>query len=164
MKRLHVHVAVDDLAESVRFYSTLFGADPTVHEADYAKWMLEDPRVNFAVSARGSAPGLDHLGLQMESAEDLREVASRLNGAGRPILEQKDASCCYARGDKAWVLDPQGIRWESFHTVGALTRYGEDVAPTPIGVDAKSHASEPSACCPAPVAPAGPACCGPAAR
>ncbi len=163
MKRLHVHVAVADLAESVQFYSMLFGTAPTVRQADYAKWMLEDPRVNFAISARGSAPGLDHLGLQMESPEELREVAARLSGAGRPILEQKDASCCYARGDKAWVLDPQGIRWESFHTVGALTSYGEDAAPTRNGVSAAAEPGAASACCPAPAAPAGPACCGPAA-
>jgi len=131
MKRLHVHVAVADLEESVRFYSTLFGVGPSVREADYAKWMLEDPRVNFALSARGRAPGLDHLGLQTESPEELQDVAARLAAAGRPVLEQKDAACCYARSDKAWVQDPQGLRWESFHTHATLTRYGEDAAPAP---------------------------------
>src|SRR5271167_4248607 len=114
MKRLHVHVAIDSLADSIQFYSTLFGRDPTVREVDYAKWILEDPRVNFAISNRGAAPGLDHLGLQMETDEELRDVASRLAAAGRGVLEEKNAACCYARGDKAWVLDPQGIRWESF--------------------------------------------------
>ena len=125
MKRLHVHIAVDDLTASVEFYSTLFGTNPTVREVDYAKWMLEDPRVNFAISARGGAPGLDHLGLQMESDAELRDVAARLAAAGRGVLEEEDAACCYARGDKAWVVDPQGIRWESFHTVGSLTTWGE---------------------------------------
>ena len=129
MKRLHVHVAVKDLADSVRFYSTLFGVRPSVLEPDYAKWMLDDPRVNFAVSKKGQSPGLDHLGLQVESEGELREVVEQLRSAGQEVLEQKNASCCYTRSDKAWVTDPQGLRWESFHTFGALTTFGEDLPP-----------------------------------
>jgi catechol 2,3-dioxygenase-like lactoylglutathione lyase family enzyme len=166
MKRLHVHVAVDDLAESIRFYSTLFATDPTVREADYAKWSLEDPRVNFAISARGRAPGIDHLGLQMETGEELRDVAARLHAAGRPVLEQQNTTCCYARGDKAWVLDPQGIRWESFHTVGAHTSYGEDPAPAPEAVATRAAevvaTPAPASSCGCPAKPAAtppPPCC-----
>jgi len=140
MKRLHVHVAVDDLAESIRFYNTLFGSEPSVRQVDYAKWMLEDPRVNFAISSRGRAAGIDHLGMQVESETELRDVAKRLAEAHRPVLEQKDTACCYARGDKAWSADPQGVRWETFLTHGAHTVYGEDpveepktVAPTRCG-------------------------------
>ena len=126
MKRLHVSVAVKDLTESVRFYSTLFGAEPTVIKADYAKWMLEDPRVNFSISARSKRAGLDHLGIQVENREELGEVTGRLAAAGQSILEQNQATCCYARSDKAWVADPQGIPWETFFTFGESTVYGED--------------------------------------
>ena len=126
MKRLHVSVAVKDLTESVRFYSTLFGAEPTVIKADYAKWMLEDPRVNFSISARGRRAGLDHLGIQVESQDELGEVAGRLAAAGQTILEQDQTTCCYARSDKAWVADPQGIAWETFFTFGQSSVYGED--------------------------------------
>ena len=140
MKRLHVHVSVADLGESIEFYRTLFGAAPDVRENDYAKWLLDDPRVNFAISARGRAPGLDHLGVQVESDEELREIAGRLAAAERPLLEQKDAACCYARSDKAWSADPQGVRWETFHTHGALTVYGEDAQPA-------RPAQQGSACC-----------------
>jgi len=113
------------VAQSVKFYSTMFGAEPTVLKSDYAKWMLEDPRVNFAISSNGAAPGLDHLGMQAETTEELQEIAGRLEAAETPILEQKNTVCCYARGDKAWVTDPQGIRWESFYTFGTATVYGE---------------------------------------
>jgi len=158
MKRLHVHVAVDNLADSIQFYSTLFGRDPTVREVDYAKWMLEDPRVNFAISNRGGAPGLDHLGLQMETDVELSDVASRLAAAGRGVLEEKNAACCYARGDKAWVLDPQGIRWESFRTVGSLTTWGE--APTaPAAGCGTASADESSTSCGGVAAPASASCC-----
>ncbi len=140
MKRLHVHVSVDDLVESIAFYRTLFGAPPDVREGDYAKWMLDDPRVNFAISARGRAAGLDHLGVQVESEEELREIAGRLAAAERPVLEQTNAECCYARGDKAWSSDPQGVRWETFRTHGAITVYGKDAAPV-------AEKSQGSACC-----------------
>jgi hypothetical protein len=140
MKRMHVHVGVGDVAQSVKFYSTMFGAEPTVLKSDYAKWMLDDPRVNFAISSNGAAPGLDHLGMQAETTEELQEIAGRLESAETPILEQKNTVCCYARGDKAWVTDPQGIRWESFYTFGTATVYGEagavksatEVKPLPV--------------------------------
>ena len=127
MKRLHVHVAVGDLSESVRFYSTLFAAEPTVRHDDYAKWMLDDPRVNFAISARGRSTGVSHLGIQVESAEELDELAGRLDAAERQVVEQKAAQCCYAKGDKAWIADPQGVPWETFHTYADQDVFGEDV-------------------------------------
>ena len=133
MKRMHVHVSVNDLGESVRFYSAMFGAEPSILKSDYAKWMLDDPRVNFAISARERAPGLDHLGIQAESPDELREIAGRLAGAERPILEQKGTVCCYARSDKAWATDPSGLAWESFFTMGESTVYGEGVSLRPSG-------------------------------
>jgi len=126
MKRLHVHLSVEDLERSVGFYTTLFAGPPTVLKADYAKWMLEDPRVNFAISQRAQAVGLDHLGLQVETAEELQDVADRLAASGAGLIEQKDAACCYARSDKTWVNDPQGIAWETFQTFGEITVYGQD--------------------------------------
>ena len=126
MKRLHVHVSVDDLAASIRFYSTLFGAEPSVTKNDYAKWMLDDPRVNFAISERVGVHGVDHLGIQVESAEELGELATRLKAAGEVTLDQEATTCCYAKSDKAWVNDPSGIRWETFYTFGEATAYGED--------------------------------------
>jgi catechol 2,3-dioxygenase-like lactoylglutathione lyase family enzyme len=125
MKRLHVHVSVDDLAQSVRFYSTLFAAEPAVTKADYAKWMLDDPRVNFAISARGGAAGLDHLGIQVETQGELQEVYRRLRDADRPVLEEGATTCCYAKSEKAWITDPQGLSWETFLTSGESTVYGD---------------------------------------
>jgi catechol 2,3-dioxygenase-like lactoylglutathione lyase family enzyme len=125
MKRLHVHVSVDDLARSIRFYSTLFAAEPAVNKPDYAKWMLDDPRVNFAISARGGAAGLDHLGIQAETQDELQEVYGRLQNADRPVLEQGATTCCYAKSEKAWISDPQGLPWEAFLTVGDSTVYGD---------------------------------------
>jgi catechol 2,3-dioxygenase-like lactoylglutathione lyase family enzyme len=130
MKRLHVHVAVHDLKQSVRFYSALFAASPAVLKEDYAKWHLEDPRVNFAISTRGKLAGLDHLGIQAEDNEELEELAIRLAQADVAIAPQKGASCCYARSDKYWTLDPQGIAWESFHTLDVVPVYGEETRPT----------------------------------
>lgn len=129
MKRLHVHISVENLDQSVGFYSTLFGTAPSVLKDDYAKWALEDPRVNFAISRRAHVAGLDHLGIQVDEAEELQEVAGRLAASGAELLEQKDAACCYARSDKAWVNDPQGIAWETFRSHGEITVYGEDVLP-----------------------------------
>jgi catechol 2,3-dioxygenase-like lactoylglutathione lyase family enzyme len=126
MKRFHVHIAVADLAQSIKFYSTFFNTPPAVEKDDYAKWMLDDPRINFAISTRGREPGLDHLGIQVENSDDLKEISLRLKSAQSPILEQEQTTCCYAQGDKTWVHDPQGIAWESFHTTGAATTYGED--------------------------------------
>jgi catechol 2,3-dioxygenase-like lactoylglutathione lyase family enzyme len=126
MKRFHVHVAVADLEQSVEFYSTLFGTSPSVQKDDYAKWMLDDPRVNFAISKRGRLPGVDHLGIQVESPDDLTEISSRLRATQQDIVQQEQTSCCYAKSDKTWVRDPQGIAWESFYTIGTSTTYGED--------------------------------------
>lgn len=126
MKRLHVHVAVHDLQQSIRFYSALFAAEPAVKKHDYAKWMLDDPRVNFAISTRSAKAGLDHLGIQAENGEELEEIGSRLAQADVAVMPQKGATCCYARSDKYWTLDPQGIAWESFHTLDSAPMYGED--------------------------------------
>ncbi|HJS78490.1 MAG TPA: ArsI/CadI family heavy metal resistance metalloenzyme [Burkholderiales bacterium] len=127
MKRLHVHVSVRDLEQSIRFYSALFAAEPAVRKPDYAKWMLDDPRVNFAISTRaGRAAGIDHLGIQAENGAELEELGVRLAQADVAITAQKGASCCYAKSDKYWTLDPQGIPWESFHTLDSAPVYGED--------------------------------------
>ena len=128
MKRLHVHVGVHDLKQSIRFYSALFAAQPTVLKDDYAKWMLDDPRVNFAISTRGKKGGLDHLGIQAEDAAELEAIGSQLAQADVSTLEQKGASCCYAKSDKYWTIDPQGIAWESFHTLDSAPVYGKDAA------------------------------------
>ena len=125
MKRLHVHVGVDDLAQSIRFYSTLFATEPSVVKNDYAKWMLEDPRVNFAISTVSGRSGISHLGIQAEDETELAEVYDRLARAERPIVEAKNATCCYAKSDKQWIADPQGVPWETFFTYGASTVYGE---------------------------------------
>ena len=124
MKRLHVHVSVDDLAQSVRFYSTLFAAEPAVTKADYAKWMLDDPRVNFAISTRSGGSGLDHLGIQVETQDELQEVYGRLRQADRPVLDEGATTCCYAQSEKSWITDPQGVSWETFLTTGESTLYG----------------------------------------
>lgn len=152
MKRFHVHVAVPDLADSIRFYSTLFGAEPTVRKSDYAKWMLDDPRVNFAISKRGSASGVNHLGFQVDSAEELDAMHERLAGADSAVLSQKGANCCYARADKYWVTDPSGVAWETFHTLGTVRVYGDDALP---------QRQPAAACCvPAAAAEANSAGCG----
>jgi hypothetical protein len=125
MKRFHVHVTVDDLAQSVRFYSTLFATEPTVLKPDYAKWMLEDPRVNFAISTgAGHSAGISHLGIQAEDERELAEVYDRLAQAERPVVEEKATTCCYAQSDKQWIADPQGVAWETFFTYGESTVYG----------------------------------------
>ena len=130
MKRLHVHVAVPDLGKSIAFYTTLFGAEPVKVKTDYAKWMLDDPRVNFAISRRGRAPGIDHVGVQVDTRAELDEIANRLKAAGQSTFEEEAVNCCYAQGDKSWVSDPSGVRWETFHTFGDATIYGEDHAET----------------------------------
>ena len=157
MKRLHVHVAVENLTQSVRFYAVLFGQEPTVLKDDYAKWMLDDPRVNFAISDRAAAKGLDHLGIQVDSGEELAELAGRLHAAGEVTVDQTATTCCYARSDKAWVNDPTGLRWETFHTLGEAVQYGEDLpvqAPAAGACCAASTAATPTpamapaqACC-----------------
>jgi len=144
MKRLHVHVAVEDLNASIRFYSHLFAAEPVVLKSDYAKWMLEDPRVNFAISQRGAKPGIQHLGIQVESPAELDEVYARLKRAERPVLEEGATTCCYAQSEKSWIEDPQGVQWETFLTTGESTVYGHD----PVRVAAPAQAAKSSCCAP----------------
>lgn len=138
MKRFHVHLNVDDLAKSVAFYSKLFACVPTRVEADYAKWMLDDPRINFAISTRGSAAGIDHLGFQTDDTQELAELRARAESADMALLDEGATSCCYAQSEKHWVTDPQGIAWEHFHTLGNIPVFSE-----------KSIPAEPqaSACC-----------------
>lgn len=153
MKRLHVHLSVEDLAQSIRFYSTLFAAEPTVLKPDYAKWMLDDPRVNFAISQRGAAPGVEHLGIQVETPEELQEVYARLEAADRPVLEEGATICCYHHSEKSWISDPQGVAWETFLTHGESTVYGGSPDLEPMKA---------AACCePAQVETAPAACCTP---
>jgi len=161
MKRFHVHVHVDDLAASVAFYSKLFAAQPARLESDYAKWMLEDPRVNFAISARGGPVGVDHLGFQADDAAELAELKARAESADRAVLEEGETSCCYARSEKHWITDPQGVAWEHFHTLEGIPVFSERAREEPA-----STAAEASACCsPAPAAATAEAsgCCAPAA-
>ena len=146
MKGLHLHVAVDDLNRSVRFYSTLFAAQPMVVKDDYAKWMLDDPKVNFAISTRAGAPGIDHLGIQVDSDAELKELAGRLDAAGQSTRDQEATTCCYAQSNKSWVNDPHGLRWETFFAFGQATTYGEDYDPAVTG-KLKSACSADSAYC-----------------
>jgi catechol 2,3-dioxygenase-like lactoylglutathione lyase family enzyme len=143
MQRLHLHINVEDLERSVGFYTTLFGAGPTVRKPDYAKWMLEDPRVNLAISERGLKPGVAHAGIQAETADELAVLAARLKAAGETTFDQQATSCCYAKSDKSWVVDPSGVQWETFHTFGESTAYGEDLAVAP----AVAEQAKPMACC-----------------
>ncbi|MFQ3456915.1 VOC family protein [Bradyrhizobium sp. UFLA06-06] len=162
MKRMHVHVAVKDIPQSVGFYSALFGAEPTVVKSDYAKWMLDDPRVNFAISTRGREPGLDHLGIQVESAEELGEVYGRLRKAGGEVIEQGQTVCCYAKSEKSWIDDPAGIAWETFHTTGESIVYGDGTGERTARVAHEKQEDKQSACCaPQPQAapPGASACC-----
>jgi catechol 2,3-dioxygenase-like lactoylglutathione lyase family enzyme len=138
MKRFHVHVAVKDLAANVRFYSSVFGAEPTVVKADYAKWMLEDPRINFAISERGASAGVNHLGIQVDSEEELKALREQVAAADIQALDQIGANCCYAKSDKYWVQDPQGVAWETFHSLGSIPVFGEHTA---------AAAADQSACC-----------------
>lgn len=180
MKRFHVHVSVRDIDESVRFYSTLFAAAPSVHEREYAKWMLDDPRVNFAISTRSGAPGIDHLGIQAETADELAELGARLDAAGQAVVPEAGAECCHARSDKFWTEDPQGTRWETFHTIGRIASYhgpkdscelGSARAvdlkalsgAVQTGSDACCDATTPQGvcCAPKPDRPAEAPCCGP---
>lgn len=134
MKRLHVHLSVADLDDSIKFYSTLFGTEPDRQENDYAKWMLDDPGVNFAITARGGTPGLNHLGFQVDSDQDLIDIEERLEVAGETVVSQTDAKCCYAHSDKSWSQDPQGIAWETFHTLGKIEIFGNDGVPKTASV------------------------------
>jgi catechol 2,3-dioxygenase-like lactoylglutathione lyase family enzyme len=160
MKRLHVHVSVDDLAQSVRFYSTLFAVEPTVLKGDYAKWMLEDPRVNFAISKRDSAAGIEHLGIQVENEDELAEVYGRLSRAERPVVEEAATTCCYAKSEKQWIADPQGVAWETFLTHGESTVYGDGGSLARLKeATGRGVCCEPSALAAAPKEPAKTGCC-----
>jgi len=137
MKRFHVHLHVDDLSQNIAFYAALFNQPPTRTEADYAKWMLSDPPVNFAISTRGSQPGLDHLGIQVDSAEDLAALKTQAQAADLALVDEGATTCCYARSDKYWITDPQGVAWEQFHTLDSI----------PVFSEATPQAGETSACC-----------------
>jgi catechol 2,3-dioxygenase-like lactoylglutathione lyase family enzyme len=151
MKRFHVHVGVKDLEQSIRFYASLFAAEPTVRKPDYAKWMLDDPCVNFAISEKG-AGGIDHLGIQAEDADELAEIHGRLETAGADVFEEGQTTCCYAQSEKSWINDPQGVAWETFRTLGESTKYG-GCGPAAEGIAGQSS-EQPKR--------SGP-CCGPAA-
>lgn len=131
MKRFHVHLHVEDFDQSVAFYSKLFAAAPARRESDYAKWMLEDPPVNFAISTRGTSTGVDHLGIQADSAEELAELKARAESADLALRDEGETTCCYARSDKHWVTDPQGIAWEHFHSLGNIPVFNEKAEPAP---------------------------------
>lgn len=153
MKRFHVHLNVDDLAKSIAFYSQLFASAPSRQEADYAKWMLDDPRINFAISTRGAAAGIDHLGIQTDDAAELDGLRSRARAADMALLDEGATTCCYARSEKHWISDPQGIAWEHFHTLGDIPMFREAElpttkacgAPTPVADLASSKSA--SGCC-----------------
>jgi catechol 2,3-dioxygenase-like lactoylglutathione lyase family enzyme len=150
MKRFHLHVSVEDLEESIRFYSTLFAEQPTVRQSDYAKWMLEDPRVNFAISTHRQPVGVNHLGFQVDSGEELRGMHAQLKAADAQLIQESEQPCCYARSDKYWVTDPTGIAWETFHTLGSIPVYGEDTLVFNHGASAepmRSPESAKAACC-----------------
>lgn len=161
MKRLHMHVAVADLNQSIQFYSTLFAAEPTVLKDDYAKWMLDDPRMNFAISQRGAAVGLNHIGIQVEGAEELADMHTRLQTLDAQVLEEAEAACCYAQSDKYWVTDPSGLAWETFHTLDTIPVFGKEVNETkdaccaPLAA-APTAEKKTSSCC---VPKAGGGCC-----
>ncbi len=157
MKRFHVHLTVADLTANVRFYSELFAAEPTVAKPDYAKWLLDDPRVNFAISTRGRTPGIDHLGIQAETEGELLELGRRIDGAGSTRVAEAAAVCCYVKSEKVWTEDPHGIRWETFHSQGESTTYhAGDAACVTDGV-----ACSPDAGSIAIPTQDGPACCAP---
>ena len=159
MKRMHIHVGVDNLDASIKFYSTLFDAEPTVKKDDYAKWMLEDPRVNFAMSSNpGTKRGIEHIGIQSENAEELAGVYGRIKDAGGAIFDEGATTCCYAQSEKNWTVDPDGIAWEAFLTNGEVTEYGNRVDLDQLTSD---NASEGACCTPqmAPAPSASPSCC-----
>jgi len=150
MKRLHVHLAVENLQQNIEFYSTMFGSKPTIQHEDYAKWMLDDPRVNFAISNRSAKIGLDHLGIQAEDDQELQGIKECLDATQAPIETQEEASCCYVKSDKHWVTDPQGIAWESFHSLNDIPTFNDKKA--------ASDGENPYAC--RPEEPKKSSCCG----
>ena len=163
MKRMHIHVAVEDIPRSVHFYSVMFAAQPTVVKDDYAKWMVEDPRVNFAISTHGAKPGLDHLGIQVESESELQEVYGRLQQADGPVLEEGATICCYFQSEKSWIADPQGISWETFLTTGQSTTYGNSRS-TSVDLARTADAASDVCCAPSIKSAAATACCEPSIK
>jgi catechol 2,3-dioxygenase-like lactoylglutathione lyase family enzyme len=160
MKRLHIHVSVNDLPASIRFYRTLFAAEPAVTKSDYAKWMLEDPRVNFAISTHRQPVGVNHLGLQVDTDEELRGMRVQLEAADARMVEENEQPCCYAKSDKYWVTDPTGIAWETFHTLGSIPVYGEDTAVFDHGASIVPCEGSTSQCCvPQPKTQPAASCC-----
>lgn len=160
MKRLHIHVSVKDLYESLRFYSRLFASEPVVCRDDYAKWMLEDPRMNFAISTHRQPVGINHLGFQVDTDEELRDMRAQLAAADARMVEESEQPCCYATSDKYWVTDPTGIAWETFHTLGSLPVYGEDTPVFDHGASIVPVDNSPSQCCiPVPQAQPAASCC-----
>ena len=167
MKRFHVHLHVSDLAASLAFYSKLFAAEPARVEADYAKWMLTDPPVNFAISTRGAQPGLDHFGIQVDHADDLAALKAQARAADMALLDEGETTCCYARSDKYWVTDPQGVAWEQFHTLGNIPTFRSGLNPAPAQACCapaalQSEAAQGSCCAPAIPSPPSAPCCAPA--
>lgn len=163
MKRFHVHLHVEDLARSIGFYSKLFAAEPTRVEGDYAKWMLDDPRINFAISTRGSQPGIDHLGFQTDDPSELAEMKARAESADMALLDEGETTCCYARSEKHWVTDPQGIAWEHFHTLGNIAVFSEAAAAEGAATACCTPTSAtPAAPAAAPASAGANACCTPA--
>jgi catechol 2,3-dioxygenase-like lactoylglutathione lyase family enzyme len=160
MKRFHVHLHVQDLQASLAFYTRLFGASPARVEVDYAKWMLEDPRLNFAISTRGSQPGLDHLGFQVDSADELAGMRAAAERAEMSTLDEGETTCCYARSEKHWITDPQGVAWEHFHTLADIPVF-QEASPAAAGACCAPAAKPTTACC-TPVVAASASCCGPA--
>lgn len=156
MKRFHVHVSVADLPKSINFYATLFGAPPSVVKEDYAKWMLDDPRLNFAISQRGGALGVDHLGLQVDAADELTALEAQLRRADAGLVEEMGTTCCYAESDKYWVKDPQGVAWETFHSLRSAPTFS---APNPVAIPIVVAQPAAAACC-TPKAPSAKPCCG----
>lgn len=154
MNRFHVHIHVANLDQNIRFYSQLFGAQPTVTKNDYAKWMLDDPRINFAISTgKSNETGIAHLGLQAETPDALAAIGARLQAADAVALAEAGTTCCYARSDKFWAEDPQGVRWESFHTHGDATTYYADPAGVAVARDtccgpASAASSDGNSCAP----------------
>ncbi|WP_020409788.1 ArsI/CadI family heavy metal resistance metalloenzyme [Hahella ganghwensis] len=144
MKRMHIHLTVKDLDQSIQFYNSLFSTEPALVKDDYAKWMLDDPRINFAVSTRSQKTGLDHLGLQAESESELKQIGSNMKAADQPMVDEEGATCCYARSNKHWTVDPDGIAWEGFHSLESIPTYGKG---GPIADKSQDEASEQNACC-----------------
>ena len=158
MKRLHVHVSVEDIQTSIPFYSKMFGSDPTILKSDYAKWQLEDPKVNFAISSRGAPVGLNHLGIQVESEPELGEMKMRLDSIESDVVEQIGTACCYAKSDKYWVNDPAGIPWETFHTLDSIPVFNDELAAGCCVPESASSSKAQSSCC-TPSSPTKKSCC-----